>query len=103
MQRPAVAIAGAGRVGTALAVELKAQGYEIAAAASRSFFSARYLAEWVGAAVLDPVEMAKRADNARFLSPGSEPCREFMQKIRLACVLFLAHTNLTQPPGDCKR
>lgn len=82
MQRPAVAIVGAGRVGMALAVELKAQEYEIAAAACRSLSSARYLAMWVGAAVLDPVEMVKRADNTPFPSPGSEPCREFMQKIR---------------------
>ncbi|ACX52959.1 Domain of unknown function DUF2520 [Ammonifex degensii KC4] len=69
MQRPAVAIVGAGRVGTALAVGLKAQGYEIVAVASRSLSSARYLAGRVGAAVLDPVEAAKRGELVFLTTP----------------------------------
>ncbi|RDV84253.1 Rossmann-like and DUF2520 domain-containing protein [Ammonifex thiophilus] len=69
MKRPAVAIVGAGRVGTALAVGLKAQGYEIVAVTSRTRASACLLAGRVGAEVLAPAEAARRGDLVFITTP----------------------------------
>ncbi|MGO0123090.1 Rossmann-like and DUF2520 domain-containing protein [Desulfothermobacter acidiphilus] len=69
MNRPTVGIVGAGRVGTALAVGLKEQGYPVVAIASRSRPSACYLASKVGAEVATPEEVARGADLVFITTP----------------------------------
>jgi predicted short-subunit dehydrogenase-like oxidoreductase (DUF2520 family) len=59
--KPEIAVIGAGRVGTALALRLREKGYPVTAVASRSASSAQKLAEAAGAqAFADSAEAARK-------------------------------------------
>ncbi|MEW6183175.1 MAG: Rossmann-like and DUF2520 domain-containing protein [Bacillota bacterium] len=61
-QHPKVAVIGAGRVGSALALSLTERGYPVAAVASRSAASAERLAAKVGARVCAAAEAAREGE-----------------------------------------
>jgi len=66
--RPKVAIIGAGRVGTALAIRLQEKGYPVAAVASRSTSSADRLARETGAKICQTAAEAARQGELVFLT-----------------------------------
>ena len=74
MNKGKVAIIGAGRVGTALAVLLRRQGYPIAAVASRTLASAQRCAELTECELLttSPSEAAKAAEIIFITVPDGE-------------------------------
>lgn len=61
LHKPAIAVVGAGRAGSALARSLAMAGYRIAGIWSPTFDHAVELAAAVGAAVMEPAEMLARA------------------------------------------
>lgn len=66
--RPKVAIIGAGKVGTALAIQLRGKGYPVAAVASRSASSAGKLAQETGAKIYTTAAEAAREGELVFLT-----------------------------------
>lgn len=73
MSKPPLAIVGAGRVGSALAILLKRKGYRVAGVASRSMESAVRVASEVGAAASTvPWEVTPLADVVFITTPDRE-------------------------------
>lgn len=73
MNKPAVAVVGCGKVGSALALLLKEQGYPVVAVSSKSPASAQRLARALGCvAVTRPSEAALRADVVFITTPDRE-------------------------------
>jgi len=72
--KPVIAIAGCGRVGTALAKFLSEAGYQISGLASKSFSSAKRLADLTGTGRYTkiPWEITKKADIVFLTTPDSE-------------------------------
>lgn len=73
MSMPKIAVIGAGKVGSALAILLKERGYTVSGVASRSFESARALALRVGAVAFHrPEDAAAGADLIFITTPDRE-------------------------------
>jgi len=72
--KPVIAIVGCGKVGTALAKFLSEAGYGISGLASKSFSSAKRLADLTGAGRFTtiPWEITKKADIVFLTTPDSE-------------------------------
>lgn len=72
-QKPRTAIIGAGKVGSALALLLKARGYPLAGIASKSFASACRLADLTGAPAFDsPLPLVDSAELVFITTPDRE-------------------------------
>jgi predicted short-subunit dehydrogenase-like oxidoreductase (DUF2520 family) len=72
MQKPSIAIIGAGKVGSALAILLQREGYEVAAVASRTAASAEALAARLNCPALDSRDAAARAGLVFITTPDRE-------------------------------
>lgn len=73
MSRPAIAIVGAGKVGSALALLLQAKGYPVTGVASRTPASAQRLAAELGViAVENPEQITLEADIVFITTPDRE-------------------------------
>jgi predicted short-subunit dehydrogenase-like oxidoreductase (DUF2520 family) len=68
MNRPAIAVIGAGKVGSALGILLQRQGYSVTGVASRTFASAEKLAEKLGCRAYALPEEAARAAGLVFIT-----------------------------------
>jgi predicted short-subunit dehydrogenase-like oxidoreductase (DUF2520 family) len=70
LDKPRIAVVGAGKVGSALALLLGGQGYPVAGIASRSISSARWAAEQLGVTATDrPEEVTRDADVVFITTP----------------------------------
>lgn len=73
MNRPTIAVVGAGKVGSALALLLNRQGYPVAGVASKSITSARRVAEELKVPATDkPEEVTAGADVVFITTPDRE-------------------------------
>ncbi|MEW6424378.1 MAG: DUF2520 domain-containing protein [Bacillota bacterium] len=76
MGKPALAIVGAGKVGSALAILLQRKGYPVAGVASRSLRSAEKLAAALGCPAYDKAwELTRRAELIFVTTPDREIAR----------------------------
>ena len=91
---PRLGFIGAGRVGTALATALASAGYPVVAVASRSFVSARLLAERVdGAEAFEsPADVVARADLV-FLTTPDDAIRSTVDALHWCAGGAVVHTS----------
>lgn len=76
MNKPVIAVVGAGKVGSALALLLSRQGYPVAGVASKSLSSARRVAGELGVPATDkPEEVTAAADVIFITTPDREIAR----------------------------
>lgn len=76
MQKPALAVIGAGKVGSALAILLQKKGYPVAGVASRTFSSAEKLAKALNCPAYErPWELTRRAGLILITVPDREIAR----------------------------
>ncbi|MBO8129306.1 MAG: DUF2520 domain-containing protein [Peptococcaceae bacterium] len=101
--KPAVAIIGAGRVGSALAVALAQKGYPLAGVASRTRASAEKLAARVGApSSTSPVEAVKKAGVIFITTPDRTIARvavEIARRNGFHAGQVVAHTSGAHSAG----
>jgi predicted short-subunit dehydrogenase-like oxidoreductase (DUF2520 family) len=91
-----VAVVGAGRVGTALAVRLRRAGHRVVAASGREATAARVRAHLGTVAVLPAAEAARRAELVLITTPDGliEPtCREIVEGGGLAPGAVVSHAS----------
>lgn len=75
-QKPVLAVVGAGKVGSALAISLQKKGYPVAGVASRSFRSAQKLAAALGCPAFEKApELTRRAGLIFITTPDREIAR----------------------------
>lgn len=73
MHKPSLAIVGAGKVGSALALLLKSRGYKVMSVASKSLLSAERLAASTGAKICtNPAQAAREAELVFITTPDRE-------------------------------
>ncbi|ACV61192.1 NADP oxidoreductase coenzyme F420-dependent [Desulfofarcimen acetoxidans DSM 771] len=106
MQKPSIAIVGAGKVGTALAVLLKSKGYPVVGIASRTNQSARLAAARVLTDVAEkPEDIASKAEVVFITTPDrviAEVDREIMQNGGYRPGTIVVHTSGSQPASILK-
>lgn len=105
MAKPAVAVVGCGRVGTALAVHLSASGYPIAALVSRSLDSARRAAAGCGAPPTAemPGRIAASADVVFITTPDGTieaACRELTAQGSIRPGMVVLHCSGALPSSE---
>jgi len=101
MQKPSIAIVGAGKVGTALAVLLKSKGYPVVGIASRTIESARLAAVRVLTDVAEkPEDITRKAEVVFITTPDrviAEVDRAIMLNDGYKPGTIVAHTSGSQP------
>ncbi|WP_051275813.1 Rossmann-like and DUF2520 domain-containing protein [Desulfovirgula thermocuniculi] len=106
MPKPAIAVVGCGKVGSALALLLKERGYPVAGVASRSYASAKRLAEAAGCPAYErPEEAARAADLVFITTPDREIApvsRAIAEKGGFRAGQVVAHTSGAHPSGELK-
>jgi predicted short-subunit dehydrogenase-like oxidoreductase (DUF2520 family) len=104
MSAPKVAVIGAGKVGSALAILLNARGYTISGVASKSFASAQGLAGRVRAqAFARPEEAAQQADLVFITTPDREisnVSRQIAERGGVGPGTMVAHTSGAHSSDD---
>lgn len=106
MPKPAIAVVGCGKVGSALALLLKEKGYPVAGVASKSYSSAKRLAEAAGCpAYKRPEEAARAADLVFITTPDREIAavsRSIAERDGFRAGQVVAHTSGAHPSGELK-
>ncbi len=106
MQKPALAIVGAGKVGSALAILLQKKGYPVAGVASRSLRSAQALAEALRCPAYENAsELTRRAGLVFITTPDREIARtaeRIAQEGGFFSGQVVAHTSGAHAAGELR-
>lgn len=103
MNKPSIAIIGAGKVGSALGILLQQKGYAVAAVASRTRESAEQLAHRLSCPVLNNREAAARAELVFITTPDrsiAPVAAEIAQKGGFRPGQVVAHTSGAHAAGE---